>query len=166
LVPGTAKWEVQQVDGSTFKTLFQSKTELHRMVEWGILQTKDRQAMLSIEECNGGSHFKQALRKVWVQMTGLPGVLREFLTIWAIGTILGVSKDVDMKFMRQYDRAHFQVMVLDPLLIPHSIDIVIGEYLYELHFKVEQEEMVNPIPIDMDDDVIDDREDDGAGRNN
>jgi hypothetical protein len=77
------------------------------MVEWGILQTKDKQSKLSIEECSGGSHFKQALRKVWVQMMGLLGELREFLTIWAIGTILGVTKDVDMKFMQEYERARF-----------------------------------------------------------
>jgi hypothetical protein len=57
-------------------------------------------------------------------------------------------------------------MVLNPSLITHSIDVVIGEYIYELHFKVEQEELVNPVPIDMDDDVMDDREDDGAERNN
>jgi hypothetical protein len=30
-------------------------------------------------------------------MIGLPGELREYLTIWAIGSILGVTKDVDMK---------------------------------------------------------------------
>jgi hypothetical protein len=40
LAPGFAKCEVQQVDSSTFRTYFQSKTELQRMVEWGILQTK------------------------------------------------------------------------------------------------------------------------------
>jgi hypothetical protein len=114
----------------------------------------------------GDSHFKQALRKVWFQMVGLPGELRKFLTIWAIGMILGVTKDVDMKFMLQYERARFQVLVLDPSLIPHSIDVVIGEYIYELHFKVEQEEMVNPMPIDMDDNVVDDREEDGAERSN
>jgi hypothetical protein len=60
-------------------------------------------------------------------MTGLPGELREFLTIWTIGTILEVTKDVDMKFMRQYERARFQVMVLNPSLIPHSINVVIRE---------------------------------------
>jgi hypothetical protein len=162
LVPSFAKWEVQMVDCSTFRTIFQSKTDLLQMVEWGILYTKDRQAKLSIEEGSGGSHFKQALRKVWVQMTGLPGELREFLTIWAIGTILGVTKDVDMKFMREYERARFQVLVLDPSLISHSIDVVIGEYIYALHFRVEHEELVNPVPIDMDDDVMDDREDEGG----
>jgi hypothetical protein len=104
------------------------------MVEWGMVQTKDKLAKMVIEEGNGGSHFKQALCNVWVQMTGLPGELREYLTIWGIGTIIGVTKDVDMKFTCEFDRARFQVLVLDPSLIPHSIDVVIGEYIHELHF--------------------------------
>jgi hypothetical protein len=54
----------------------------------------------------------------------------------------------------------------DPFLIPHSIDVVIGEYIYELHFRVEHEEMVSLFPIDMDDDVMDDRKDDGADHSN
>jgi hypothetical protein len=57
-------------------------------------------------------------------------------------------------------------MVLDPSLIPHSIDVAIGEYIYELHFRVEHEEMMNPAPIDMVADVLDNREEDGAKRNN
>jgi hypothetical protein len=57
-------------------------------------------------------------------------------------------------------------MVLHPSLILHSIDVVIGEYIYELHFRVEHKVMVSPVPIDMDDDVMDDREDDGAEHSN
>jgi hypothetical protein len=36
-----------------------------------------------------------------------------------------------------------QVLVLDPALIPISVDVVIGDNVYELHFKVEPEEMVD-----------------------
>jgi hypothetical protein len=136
------------------------------MVEWGTVQTKDMLAKMVIEEGNGGSHFKQALRKVWVQMSELPEELSEYLTIWAIGTIIGVTKDVDMKFTREFDRAHFQVLVLNPSLIPHSIDVVIGEYIYEVHFWVERDDMIHPIPIDMDDDTMDDREEEGNGGGN
>jgi hypothetical protein len=50
-------------------------------------------------------------------MMGLLGELREYLTIWAIGTIIGVTKYVDMKFTRDFDRARFLVLVLDPFLI-------------------------------------------------
>jgi hypothetical protein len=59
---------VQEVDKNTFRTNFQSRAG--RMVEWGAMQTKDKVAKLIIEEGNGGSHFKQVLRRVWVQMTG------------------------------------------------------------------------------------------------
>jgi hypothetical protein len=129
------------------------------MVEWGVVQTKDRMAKMIIEEGSGGSHYKQALRQVWVLMMGLPGELWEYLTIWAIGTILGVTKDVDMKFTRDFERAQFQVLVLDPSLIPNSIDVVIGEFIYELHFRVEQFEMAEPVLIDMEDDMMEDQED-------
>jgi hypothetical protein len=94
---------------------------------------------------------------------GLSGELREYLTIWAIGTIIGVTKDVDMKFTHEYDRAHFQVLVLNPSLIPHSIDVVIGEFIHELHFRVERGEMTNPTPIDMDDDTMEERNEEGPG---
>jgi hypothetical protein len=45
----------------------------------GMVQTKDMMAKMFIEEGNGGSHFKQALHRVWVQMSGLSGDLREYL---------------------------------------------------------------------------------------
>jgi hypothetical protein len=46
-----------------------------------------------------------------------------------------------MIFTRQYNRARMQVLVLDPSLIPSSVDVVIGDYVYEMHFKVEPDEM-------------------------
>jgi hypothetical protein len=75
LLPGPSKWVVQEMDRNTFKVNFQSRMDLNRMVEWGVVQTKDKMAKLIIEESNGGSHFKQALCRVWVQMMGLPGEL-------------------------------------------------------------------------------------------
>jgi hypothetical protein len=52
------------------------------MMEWGVVQTNDRKAVMVIEEGAGGGIFKQALRHIWVQMTGLPEELRDFPTIW------------------------------------------------------------------------------------
>jgi hypothetical protein len=140
---------------------------MQRMIEWGAVQSKDRQAKLIIEESRGGRTVKQAMHKVWVQMSGLPRELSDFITIWAIGTILGVTRDVDMKFTREFDRARLQVLVLEPSLIPLSVDVVIGEYVYELHFRVEPEDIHDrPEPMDMDDDGKDDRGDEGADEAN
>jgi hypothetical protein len=76
----------------------------------------------------------------------------EFLLIWAVGSILGVTKAVDMKFTNQYGICRLQVMVLNPLLIPQFIEVVIGECLFELQFRVEENmDSDSPVPVDMDD---------------
>jgi hypothetical protein len=167
LIPGKWTWAVEEVGSNTFKTNFPSKSEMLRMINWGTIQSKDRQAKLVIEERSGGSHFKHAMSKVWVQMTGLPSELRDFNMIWAIGTILGVTKDVDMKFTREHDRARLQVLVLDPSIIPQSVDVVIGEFVYELHFRIEPEELQDrPEPMDMDDNGMDDQANGGTDEAN
>jgi hypothetical protein len=70
------------------------------------------------------------MRKIWVQMSRLPSDLRDFLTIWAVGTILGVTKDVDTIFTRMFNTSRMQVLVLDPALIPLPVDVVIGDNVY------------------------------------
>jgi hypothetical protein len=87
-----------------------------------------------IIEGDGGFKFKKVMRKVWVQMTGLLEELRDFPTIWVISTILGVTKDVDMRFTHAFEQSRLQVLILDPSLIPNSVDGVIGDYIYEHHF--------------------------------
>jgi hypothetical protein len=93
------------------------------------------------------------MKKVWVQMAKLPSELRDFLTVWAIRTILGLTKDVDMIFTWQHNGQRMKVLVLDMALIPTSVDVVIGDNVYELDFRVEPEEMQEmPKPLDMVDD--------------
>jgi hypothetical protein len=156
LVPAKMAWAVEEIDQNKFKTIFPSKGEMKQMIEWGMVHTKDKKATMIIEELEGGGNVKQVIRKVWVQMSRLPSELRDFLTIWAVGTILGVTKDVDMVFTQQYNRARRQVLVLDPALIPTSVDVVIGDNVYELHFKVEPDEMSDSLGmLDMEDDSDD-----------
>jgi hypothetical protein len=68
-----------------------------------------------------------------------------------VGSILGVTKDVDMVFTRRFDISHMQVLVMNPNLIPQSVNVVICENLYELKFRVELAgESSNPQSMDMD----------------
>jgi hypothetical protein len=56
-----------------------------------------------------------------------------------------------MVFSRKYEIGQMQVLVLDPNLIPQFVDVVIGDYLYSLQFKVEDSgEDGEPQPMDMD----------------
>jgi hypothetical protein len=56
-----------------------------------------------------------------------------------------------MAFIRRFDICHMQVLVMDPNLIPSSVNVVIGENLYELKFWVElAAEVSNPQLMEMD----------------
>ena len=68
-----------------------------------------------------------------------------------MGTILGATKMVDMKFTKRFGRPRLRVAVLSPELISDLVDVVIGEFVYELQFRLETEEEENdPRLIDMD----------------
>jgi hypothetical protein len=64
----------------------------------GVVHTKFQSAKIKIEERVIDNEVKFVLPKVWIQFTGLPVHLRDFLIIWAVGAIMGVIKDVDMEF--------------------------------------------------------------------
>jgi len=68
-----------------------------------------------------------------------------------VSTILGATKMVDMKFTKRFGRPRLRVAVLSPELISDLVDVVIGEFVYELQFRLETEEEENdPRLIDMD----------------
>jgi hypothetical protein len=112
---------------------------------------------LQIEERWVDSKVHYALPKVWVQFTRLPPHLCDYLVIWAVGSILGITKDVDMMFTQRFDTSRMQVLVMNPNLIPYSVNVVIGDNLYELKFTMELTiEASNPQLMEMD------HQDDGA----
>jgi hypothetical protein len=49
----------------------------------------------------------KVLPRIWVQFNGLPNELCDFFIIWVVGSILGVTKDVDMVFTRKHDNMSF-----------------------------------------------------------
>ncbi|TVU46458.1 hypothetical protein EJB05_05998, partial [Eragrostis curvula] len=164
LNPGKWKWVVEKYGQNMFTTMFPSKAELQRMIEWGVVHTKSKDAKMVIEGKGVCKEVKSVLPKVWVQFHGLPKELRDFMVIWAVGSILGVTKIVDMKFTKEHNICRMQVLVLDPSLIPQHVDVVIGDYLYDLQFRV------GPIgnnaqPLDFDDDIDEDNDGNGKDKN-
>jgi hypothetical protein len=126
-----------------------------------VVHSKFQNAKLKIEETIVDVEVKFVLPRVWIQFTGLPSHLRDFLVVWAVGSILGVSKDVDMEFTRHHGISQLQVAVTNTNLIPQKVNIVIGKNVYELKFRVERNvQEGGPHLMDMDDN----QEEDGAGR--
>jgi hypothetical protein len=136
LIPGTQDWKVQMVQSNVFRTAFPSTTELQRLVEWGTVHSKKKGVLFHFEEKQSEKSCK-VLNSYWVQVMGIPLAYRTFPTIWAVGSLLGTSIDVDMKHTRQFEVGRVQVMILDANLIPSTVEVVIGEEVYLLSFRVE-----------------------------
>lgn len=132
------------------------------MVLWGPVVIKSVEAIMEIEESGDKNVYKYEIPKVWVQFRGLPDDLLEFPIIWAVGSILGSTRMVDMKFTNEHRMARMKVAVLAPELIPDLVDVVIGDYVYELQFRIEKDNGDNPAPIYMD---IDPKNDEDNGGN-
>lgn len=157
---------MQQLGPDDFRTVFPSREAIEHMIEWGVVHTKFKAEML-IEERVRPKEVKAVLPKVWVQFTGIPKEMMVFPLIWAVGSILGVTKEVDMVFTAKHDVGWLQVMVLDVSLLPQYVDVVIGDCLFELHFHVEHDvDADNPSPMDMDDQGIGDKCGNNSGNGN
>jgi hypothetical protein len=84
--------------------------------------------------------------------------LRKFPIIWAIGSILGVPRAVGTKFTEKHGQARLKVVVLNPDLISDLVDVVIGDFVYELQFHVEKDVYDGePQVIDMDSTMDEDK---------
>ncbi|KAJ1268671.1 hypothetical protein BS78_07G152400 [Paspalum vaginatum] len=150
LVPGD--WDRKVMDyGGSFTAIFPSSNELNRLVEWGPVVAKCAKAILNVQE-KEGDYYCFEIPKVWVQFRGLPDdILGNFNILWAIGTALGVSRRVDLKFTREHKIAKIKVGCLDPDLIPEFLSMLIGEHVYDLQFRAEKNiDPENPVPIDTD----------------
>ena len=109
------------------------------------------QGKIQFEKGTENEVNKWEIEKVWVQFRGLPSEFKEFPIIWAVGTILGVPRAVDTIFTKNTGRPRMKVAVLDPKLIPTYVDVVIGDFIYELQFVVEVESPTGePQLVDMD----------------
>ena len=67
----------------------------------------------------------------------LPTILREYVILWALGTLFGVTQDVDMVTTRASSFGRFAVAVLEPEAIPTKLDVIIGNRYFQLIFEVE-----------------------------
>ena len=72
-----------------------------------------------------------------MRVKNLPTILREYAILWVLGTLFGVTQDVDMVTTRASSFGRFAVAVLEPEAIPTKLDVIIGNRYFQLIFEVE-----------------------------
>jgi hypothetical protein len=143
---------VQEQDGKSFVVPFPSLEELERMIAIRTITTKNREGTIIFEEFVDDVQPIKVLEQVWVTVTKVPRVLRSFLALWAVGSIMGATQKVDMVHLRATGQVHILVAVLDVKKIPKQADVCVGNSVYRLLFKTH--EAIHNNDSDPDDDDL------------
>lgn len=133
------RWEPMAHEKDSFVVPFPSKIELQRAIAFGgadVCGTNVPQGVRMQFEWHE-EEDGYLLPKVWIRVTGIRKKLREFLNLWAIGSMLGSTQTVDMETTHKNNFGRILVAVLDPMLLPPKLDVVIGDHYFELKFEVE-----------------------------
>lgn len=119
---------------------FPSKVELQRAIAFGGADVKMVGVSVGIRLQFAKWSEKEEgylLPKVWVRVYGLRKKLREFINLWAVGSLLGSTQTVDMEMTRKNNFGRICIAVLNPKLIPSQLKVVIGDHYFELRFEIE-----------------------------
>jgi hypothetical protein len=137
------------------------------MVAIGTITTKNKEGTFSIEEFVDDVQPIKVLDQVWVTVTKVPRVLRSFLPLWAVGTMIGATKEVDIHHLRRTGEVRIFVAVLDIKKIPKFADVCVKGCMYRLYFKLD-EEVSKDAGQDGDEDLLtdDDKGNDADGDRN
>jgi hypothetical protein len=136
LVSDSFAWEVIRHSGSDFKVLFPTKADLTKMTRFNA-EMKEGVTLKFQEFKEDEEYFGHALPVVWMRVKNLPTILREYVILWALGTLFGVTQEVDMVTTRVNNFGRFAVAVLEPKAIPTKLDVIIGNRYFQLLFEIE-----------------------------
>jgi hypothetical protein len=140
------QWEVQEEGHKCFIVPFPSKDELTRMVAIGTITTRNKEGTFSIEDNVDDVQPIKVLDQVWVTVTKVPRALRSFLTLWAVGTMIGATQKVNVYHLRRTGEVRILVVVLDVKKIPKFADVCVKGCMYRLFFKPDEVVCARPGP--------------------
>ncbi|XBJ27559.1 hypothetical protein VPH35_004806 [Triticum aestivum] len=105
------KWEAVPHDANAFLVSFPSMEILQRVAafEYNVKSHDVKIAFFEwkVEEVPS----LLPLQTVWVHVTGVPPPLRHFLGLWAVGSVIGATQDVDLVCLRRHGIVWIQVAV-------------------------------------------------------
>ena len=170
------KWEAVPHGDDAFLVAFPSMEVLRRVSAFEF-KVKSHNVLIAISEWKSENDVKPTynpLKPVWVHVTGVPPPLRHFLGLWAVGSVIGATQDVDLICLRRRGIVRIQVAVLNLNIFKKedntgSASVSAGMYVklngYDFRFVLEKDD------FKPDDDFIpriwehqDDGPDHGANR--
>jgi hypothetical protein len=131
-------WEVYHYRDNVFRVKFPNRNEIQRLKNFGMFQCPDKGSDLTFDFWSSLEEPLYMLPEVWMQVSGIPSDIRsDFLTLWGIGSLFGMTSEVDMEFTRKNHILRIKLGCVDSTLIPPSFDVFIRRGFFKLFFKVE-----------------------------
>ena len=109
------KWEAVPHGNDAFLVAFPSMEVLERVAAFEF-KVKSHDVVIAISEWKSESDVRPSynpLKPVWVHVTGVPPPLRHFLDLWAVGSVISATQDVDLVCLRRRGIVRIQVAVLN-----------------------------------------------------
>jgi hypothetical protein len=98
------QWDVVMVEENVYRVNFPSKMDLVRVQHFGRFNVPNSQVFMTFDFWTRNVEPSWRAEDVWVRVHDLPSpVLDDFLALWALGTLFGKTKDIDMAFTRAND---------------------------------------------------------------
>ncbi|KAM0850245.1 hypothetical protein ACQ4PT_053209 [Festuca glaucescens] len=132
------QWEIYNFQNNVFRVKFPNKVEAQRMKTFRTYPIPDRASDLVFEDWSALEDPLYMLLEVWLCVRGIPADVRtDFLSLWAVGTLFGKTKEVDMVHTRKHKELRLRIGCLDHTLIPETTDVFIQRGFFKLAFDVE-----------------------------
>ncbi|KAM0823548.1 hypothetical protein ACQ4PT_070805 [Festuca glaucescens] len=139
IIPGNHQWDLQLMEDGAYKVLFPSKADLARMTKIIRVPVPGTDMFLVFEEWSAADLDPFSLTEVWVKVHGCCYKERcDYLSLFAVGSLIGKTKEVDMKFTRSHSEVRMKVEVTRAEFIPTTtVDHTYDGAGYGLLFKPE-----------------------------
>ncbi|KAM0894931.1 hypothetical protein ACQ4PT_024158 [Festuca glaucescens] len=123
LVPGEFQWDISQIDASSFRVVYPTKQDMARVRKIKAINVEGTSNTIHFENWETDSLDKWEFTDVWVRFHCCPDELRrDYLALFALGSLIGKTKKVDMKFTREKGIVRQLISVINPKAIPARLD--------------------------------------------
>jgi hypothetical protein len=110
LVPGDHQWDITPVGHDAFRLVFPTKADLGRMKRLKPVGVQGTTITMHFEDWTSRRLDKWGIYDIWIRVFGCPDTLcRDFLGLFAVGSLVGKTKEVDMKFTREHGIARMRI---------------------------------------------------------
>ncbi|KAM0866590.1 hypothetical protein ACQ4PT_042540 [Festuca glaucescens] len=123
ITPGENQWDVTLASEDSFIVVFPTKADLTRLCKFKPIEIESTPYTLHFSEWSAKQIDKWGVFYIWVSFTGYPDTLcRDYLGIFALGSLIGKTTEVDMKFTREHGIVRAHIDCANPVCIPGELD--------------------------------------------